>query len=75
MPTKKTRMKMGMVNATYAAMAPTEKMAPMATEPAKMRKRIQIPILQLNHTALTGVRVRGLTFLIQNEAGKQSSRA
>ena len=32
-------------------------------------------MMTLNQTALTGVRVRLLTRLIQKEAGKQSSRA
>lgn len=66
---------MGMVNATYAAIAPTEKIAPIATVPPKMSNSKQQPMVVLNHTALTGVYVILLTRLIQKEAGKQSSRA
>jgi hypothetical protein len=75
LPTKNTRMKMGIVNATIAAMAPTEKIAPMETEPPKMRSRSRMPIAVLNQTALTGVKVVLLTLLIQEEHGKQSSLA
>jgi len=74
-PTKKTRIIMGIVKATIAAMAPTEKMAPIETEPPNIRRRRRIPIIVLNQTAFTGVYVVLFTFLIQDENGKQSSRA
>ena len=54
-PTKNVLMKIGMVKATNAAIAPTEKMAPMATGPANIKQSKQIPTLVLNQTALTGV--------------------
>ena len=54
-PTKNTRMKMGIVKATIAAIAPTEKIAPIATSPPKMRRRSKMPMKVLNQTALTGV--------------------
>ena len=66
---------MGMVKATKAAIAPTEKSAPMATSPAKMSKRRASPTRTLNHTALTGVRVVLLTRDQNLESGKQPSRA
>lgn len=75
LPTKKTRMKIGIVKATKAATAAIEKSAPAAREPPKMSNVMRIPMTVLNHTALTGVRVCLLTRLIQNEKGKQSSRA
>lgn len=74
-PTKKTLMKIGIVNATKAATAAIEKMAPMATGPPKIRSVRQMPMTVLNHTALTGVFVILLTRLSQKEQGKQSSRA
>lgn len=52
-----------------------EKRAPAATGPAKMRKERAMAMAVLYHTALTGVLVRWFTRLIQNEAGRQSSRA
>lgn len=54
-PTKKTLMKMGIVNATKAATAAMEKSAPAASSPPKMRKVMQMPRPVLNQTALTGV--------------------
>lgn len=57
LPTKNTRIKMGVVKATNAAHAPMLKIAPIATSPPKMSKRQRIPMTLLNHTALTGVRV------------------
>jgi len=48
---------MGVVNATKAAMAPMENMAPAAREPPKIRSSIIHPTVVLNHTALTGVLV------------------
>jgi hypothetical protein len=48
-------MNIGIVKAIYAAIAPTEKMAPIATGPANIKQTKQIPTLVLNHTALTGV--------------------
>ena len=75
LPTKKTRMKIGVVNATNAAQAPILKMAPIATGPPKISKRQRTPIAVLNHTALTGVRVYLLTCFQILERGKQSSRA
>ena len=74
-PTKNTRMKMGIVKATYAAMAPTEKMAPIAIGPPKIKSSKQIPTDVLNQTAFTGVCVCLLTRLIQKDAGKHPSRA
>ena len=74
-PTKNTRMKMGVVNATKAATAAMEKSAPAATDPPKMSRVMRIPMTVLNHTALTGVRVCRLTRAIQGEKGKQPSRA
>ena len=52
-----------------------EKRAPAATGPEKIRKERAMPMVVLNHTALTGVLVRWFTRLIQDEAGRQSSRA
>ena len=75
LPTKKTRMKIGVVKATKAAMAPMLKMAPMAYWPPKMSSRSRMPMTLLNHTALTGVSVRVLTCFQYFESGKQSSRA
>src|SRR5271155_4565768 len=57
LPTKKVRMKMGMVKATKAAMAAMLKIAPIATLPPKMSRVRQIPMTVLNQTALTGVLV------------------
>lgn len=74
-PTKNTRMKIGILKAVYAATAPMEKSAPAATGPEKMSRDRRMPMAVLNQTALTGVNVCLLTRLIQNEAGKQSSRA
>lgn len=74
-PTKKTRMKMGVVKATKAAQAPMLKMAPMAMLPPKMRRSSRQPMVVLNQTALTGVCVRVLTCFQNLERGKQSSRA
>lgn len=54
-PTKKTRMKMGMVKATNDATAPIEKRAPAAIGPPKISKTRRIPMTVLNQTALTGV--------------------
>ncbi len=61
LPTKKTRIKMGIVNATKAATAAMENRAPAASGPPNISKVMQIPILVLNQTALTGVLVCGLT--------------
>lgn len=66
---------MGMENATKAATAAMEKRAPMAMGPAKIRLTMRHPIMVLNQTALTGVRVWRFTRLMMCEAGKQSSRA
>ena len=55
LPTKNTRMKMGVVKATKAAMAPIENIAPAARGPPKMRRSMRQPTEVLNHTALTGV--------------------
>lgn len=74
-PTKNVLMKIGIVKATYAAMAPTEKIAPIATGPPKIKRSKQMPIVVLNQTALTGVYVILLTLLIHQEPGKQPSRA
>src|SRR5579871_1847856 len=62
LPTKKTLKAMGIVNATKQAIAPTEKMARIATFPANMRQQSRTPTTQLNHTALTGVLVYLFTF-------------
>lgn len=75
MPTKKIRMKIGIVNATKAATAAMEKRALMAMGPAKIRLTMRQPIVVLNQTALTGVCVWRFTRLMMCEAGKQSSRA
>src|SRR4051794_39765472 len=75
LPTKNTRMKIGMVKATKAEMAPTEKSAPIATGPAKISNTNKIPMTVLNHTALTGVLVFVLTWLQYLDSGKQPSRA
>ena len=74
-PTKKTRMNIGMVKATKAATAAIEKRAPAASDPPKTRSVMRMPMVVLNHTALTGVWVCLFTRLIQKEKGKQSSRA
>ena len=66
---------MGIVKATKAAIAPTEKSAPIATSPANMRKRSNSPIITLNQTALTGVLVVVLTRDQWRDRGKQPSRA
>ena len=47
-PTTNTRMAIGMVTATKAAIAPTEKSAPMATSPAKINRRRASPTRTLN---------------------------
>ena len=52
-----------------------EKRAPVGTGPAKMRRVRAMPMEVLNHTAFTGVLVYRLTRLIQDENGRQSSRA
>lgn len=75
LPTKKTRKEMGIVNATKEAMAPTEKMARIATSPANIRRQSRMPTAQLNHTALTGVLVYLFTFRHCLDMGKQPSRA
>ena len=54
-PTKNTLMKIGMVNATKAATAAIEKIAPMATVPPNMSSVMAIPMVVLNQTAFTGV--------------------
>lgn len=74
-PTKKTRIAIGIVKATKAATAPIENKAPAASGPPKMRRSITIPIMVLNQTALTGVRVCRLTCLVICDSGpKHSSR-
>ena len=75
LPTKKTRMQIGIVKATKAPVAAIEKSAATATGPPKIRSVASIPITVLKQTALTGVRVRWLTRLIHQEHGKQPSRA
>jgi len=55
LPTKNTRMKMGIVKATYAATAAIEKRAPAASGPPNIKSTMSIPIVVLNQTALTGV--------------------
>lgn len=57
MPTKKTRMTIGIVKATKAAHAPMLKIAPIASSPPKMSSRHRVPTRLLSQTALTGVRV------------------
>lgn len=56
-PTRKTRMKIGIVNATKAATAAMLKIALMAYVPPKISRVRRIPIAVLNQTALTGVLV------------------
>lgn len=74
-PTKKTRMKMGIVKATKPARAPMENKAPAARAPPKIRKVIRMPMNVLNHTALTGVRVCRFTRFVMGDNGpKHSSR-
>ena len=75
LPTKKTRMKIGIVNATKAATAAIENSAPAASGPPKTRRVMRMPSVVLNQTALTGVWVCLLTRFIHQEQGKQSSRA
>lgn len=75
LPTKKTRMKIGVVKAKKAASAPMLKMASIAAPPAKMSSRTRQPIAVLNQTAFTGVFVFGCTFFQSEDSGKQSSRA
>ena len=72
-PTKKTLMKIGVVNATKAASAPIEKIAPMARLPPKIRRSNRQPTALLNQTALTGVWVTVLTCFQYFESGKQPS--
>ena len=74
-PTTNTRMAIGMVKATKAAIAPTEKSAPMATSPAKINRRRASPTRTLNQTAFTGVLVVLLTRDQYRDPGKQPSRA
>ena len=74
-PTRNTLMNVGVLKAIYAAMAPTENKAPMVSVPPKMRRSMMQPITTLNHTALTGVLVYGLTLLYHFEPGKTPSRA
>lgn len=67
-------MKMGMVKATNAAMAPMENKAPAASSPPKMRTVMARPMMVLNQTALTGVRVCRLTlFVIWDKGPKHPS--
>lgn len=75
LPTKKTRMKIGIVKATKAATAAMENRAPAASGPPNIRNVIQMPRVVLNQTALTGVCVCLFTRLIHQEQGKQPSRA
>ena len=75
LPTKNTRMKIGIVNATNAATAAIENRAPAASGPPKTRRVMRMPSVVLNQTALTGVWVYLLTRFIHQEHGKQSSRA
>jgi hypothetical protein len=75
LPTKNVLMKIGIVKATYAAIAPTENIAPIATGPPNIKQSKQIPTLVLNQTAFTGVYVYLLTLLIQKDIGKHPSRA
>lgn len=51
------------------------KSAPMATEPASMRRLMRTPRDALRRTALTGVWVFVFTRFQMRERGKQSSRA
>lgn len=74
-PTKKTRMKIGVVKATKAAHAPMLKIAPMVRLPPNINKSSKHPIPVLSQTALTGVRVCTLTCFQRFDKGKQSSRA
>jgi hypothetical protein len=74
-PTTKTRIAIGIVKATKAAIAPTEKSAPIATSPAKMRRRRASPTSTLNQTAFTGVLVVLFTRDQYRDPGKQPSRA
>lgn len=74
-PTKNTRIDIGIVKATNAAIAPIENKAPTARGPPKISKVIRIPTHVLNQTAFTGVSVVLLTRLIQEEPGRQPSRA
>lgn len=74
-PTRNTRMKIGIVNATKAATAAIENKAPAAMLPPNINKVMQIPRQALNQTASTGVFVCGLTRDIHQEKGKQPSRA
>ena len=75
LPTKKTRIKIGIVKATKAATAAIENRAPAASGPPKTRSVMRMPSVVLNQTALTGVWVCLLTRFIHQEKGKQSSRA
>lgn len=55
LPTKNTRIEMGIVKATNAATAAIEKRAPAASGPPNIKRLRQIPMVVLNQTALTGV--------------------
>lgn len=54
-PTKNTLIKMGKVNATKAAQAPMENIAPIARDPPKISSKRAHPMAVLNQTAFTGV--------------------
>lgn len=73
-PTKKMRIMMGMVKATYAAIAAMENKAPAAMGPPKMRRVERMPMVMFAMTAFTGVLVCGFTCFQMCERGKQSSR-
>ncbi|KAL9103530.1 MAG: hypothetical protein Q9163_001448 [Psora crenata] len=55
LPTKKTRMKIGIVKATNAPRAVIEKRAPTGIAPPKIRRVMRIPMTVLSQTALTGL--------------------
>src|SRR3569833_953568 len=75
LPTKKVRIVMGIVKATQAPMAPTEKMAPMATGPANSSSVSSDPMTALHQTAMPGVLVAEFTFSQYRDSGKHPSRA
>lgn len=54
-PAKKQRIATGIVNAKYAPVAPIEKMAAIASGPAKMRQSTATWTMKLKMTAFTGV--------------------
>ena len=72
-PTTNSFSATGKMKAVYCAIGPMLKAAPIATGLANMRSPKRAPMVRTSHTALTGVLVRGLTFLSQREQGSAPS--